>query len=204
MQPNQKQPTYPVDYLNQIAPKAPKKSLLNRKQLIIAVGTALLLITFIIIIVVRSNFTSQTQSIQRLAARLQATAEIVSDSHQSIKSSRLRSLNSNLSIFLTNANRDIAEPVIANGLDIKKLGETIVTAENSEELTKTLEDARLNAVFDRTYTREMAYQLETIMVLMQQINSKTNNTALKEFLSGSQINLEPIQKEFAEFNATAS
>ena len=80
---------------------------------------------------------------------------IASDTQKNLKSGALRSTNSNLAIFLTNANRDIAAPLSANGIDIKKLDSSVVAAEKGDELKQTFEDARLNAVLDRTYAREM-------------------------------------------------
>lgn len=204
MQLNQEKPTYPTDYLDQIAPRPSKRGFsLTRKQLVIAGGIGLLVLFSIFAIVIKTS-TGNTKAVQQLSARLQTTAEIVSNSHQSIKNSQLRSLNSNLNVFLTNANRD-ATKLLADS-NIKRIDQNIATIEKNDgsKLAQTLEDARLNAVFDRTYAREMAYHLETIMALMQQINSNTKSPQWKSFLDDSLINLKPIQKELAEFNATES
>ena len=77
----------------------------------------------------------------------------------------------------------------------------ITASENGEKLKTTLEDARLNATFDRTYAREMSYQLETVAALMKDIYTNTNSKSLKTFLEATDNNLQPIKQQLAEFNA---
>lgn len=195
MQPDQNQ--YSIDYLNQIAPQAPKKGLApTHKWLFIGLGAALLVALVIMIFGAVGKSNSPTE---RLAARLKGSEKIVEDSQKSLKSSQLRSLNSSLELFLANTNRDIVEPLKNNGLDITKLNADILAQEDGTKLKERLEDARLNAVFDRTYAREMSYQLETILALMRQVYTTTNSKSLKEFLETTYNNLEPVQKQFSEF-----
>jgi hypothetical protein len=138
---------------------------------------------------------------QTLAARLITLQSVADKSQKTIKSGPLRSTNSNLAIFLTNANRDIVEPLKNNGITIEKIDKKITAAENGEALTKTLEDARLNAVFDRVYAREMGYQLDTVEALMKDIYAKSNSKSLKEFMQKTDENLQPIRKQLNDFNA---
>ena len=201
MDPSQPQPTYSIDYLNQIAPQAPKRGFLSRKQTIIAaVLGGVILIVIILAIVLNAG--STTKQSQQLAARLASTETIVSDATGKIKSSQLRALNSNLKIYLTNTNRDIAAPLLKEGVTIGKIDKAVTTKEAGTDITDRLEDARLNAVYDRTYAREMAYRLETTMSLMRTIFQSTRNKDLKTFLDGAYTNLQPTQKAFADFNAT--
>lgn len=159
-----------------------------------------MLFTIIAIAIVATTSSSIKPS-QRLAARLQVTAEIVSDSQATIKDNNLRVLNSNLNLLLTNINRDIASPLASNGINVEKLDEKIIAAESGDDLTQVLEDARLNAVFDRTYSREMSYRLETILALIDEVDNSTRNVQLKNVLSSAKTNLEPVQQQFSEFNA---
>ena len=200
MNPDQNQ--YSIDYLNQIAPQAPKKGLSGKLPLIFVILGILALLT--IILVLFSSLGGNGQAPERLAARLQATSTIVSDSQATIKSSQLRSLNSNLDIYLTNTNRDLAEPLLADNIDVVQLSESILAQESSTEISETLEDARLNANFDPTYAREMAFQLETTMLLMQEVFDSTKNAALRDVLTSAYENLVPIQEQFAAFNATTN
>ena len=195
-------PQLPGDYLNQIAPQAPKKALFSFgiKQIII-IGIALVVLVSALALIVSAVAGGQKDPVQRLSARLTATEVIATDAQANLKSSKLRSLNSNLKLYLTNTNRDIAEPLLKAGVDIKKLNKNIIAKESTEALSGRLEDARLNAVFDRTYAREMAYQLGTTMTLMSEIYNSTNSTSLQTFLKSAYDSLKPTQESFANFNA---
>lgn len=197
MDPQQNQ--YPIDYLNQIAPEQPKTGTSNKKFLFI-VGGALLLVIIAGIMIFSSSSGGPKDKMQTLAARMITLQDISSKAQKNLKSGSLRASNSSLVIFLTNGNRDIAEPLKVNGVDVKNLDKTIQAKEDGAELTKELEDARLNAIFDRTYTREMTYQLETTVALMGDIYNRTSSKSLKEFLLKTDENLQPIKKTFSEFS----
>ncbi|MBC7943531.1 hypothetical protein H7X68_03485 [Candidatus Saccharibacteria bacterium] len=197
---NPNQPDYSIDYLNQIAPQAPKKGWLTRKQLIIA-GVLGFFVFLALIMIVAAVSNNSPEPTRQLAARLKATEAIVSDAQRGLNSTQLRTLNSNLKIYLTNANRDIVAPLAKVGINVAKLDKNLVASEAGATMTSRLEDARLNAVYDRTYAREIAYQLETVTTLMSQVYNATRNKDLKTFIDETRINLDPIQKQFAEFNA---
>lgn len=198
MQPDQNQ--YPIDYLNQIAPEQPKQGM-NNKFFFLLIGGGLLVATVVGILALTSGNSGPTQKIQTLSARLTTLQAISSDAQKKIKSGTLRSTNSTLTIFLTNANRDIVDPLSKNGIDIKKIDKSIQTKENGEKLKQTLEDARLNATFDRTYAREMSFQLDTVSALMKDIYASSGSKSLKEFLERTDANLQPIKTQLADFNA---
>jgi len=199
--PPAKEPSASIDYLNQIAPQASKKMKLSLIQIIlIAVGALAIIITLSIVITSLAN--AGKNDLQHLAARLQSTETIVGDAQNKIKSTNLRALNSNLKIYLTNTNRDIAAPLLLQNITASKLDKTIISSESGADITSRLEDARLNAVYDRTYAREIAYRLSTVIALMNKIDSSTSSTGLKTFLSDSIKNLEPTQASFEDFNAT--
>lgn len=191
-----------VDYLNQIAPQKPaSKWLKPGPQLFLMIGAVLVIFVIILSIVLGIISANTRKPLQQLSARLSATATVVDDWQKEIKSSQLRSLNSNLKLYLTNINRDIAAPMKQSGVDVAKLSDSILQEESTDRLNQRLEDARLNGIFDRVYAREMAYRLDTILALMRQINSSTGNDSLKQFLSDSYDSLQPAQESFAEFNA---
>lgn len=203
MEPTQQPPNYSVEYLNQIAPKPPKRGLFgNQRTLFIAIAAALIL--GILIIVVGSIIGNRPNHLQQLAARLQSTETIVNGAQVNIQSSQLRSLNSSLSIFFANTNRDIVAPLAASGINASKLDQKIVASENGADVVAKLEDARLNAVYDTTYASEMSYRLEMTMILMKDIYNSTSNKSLKTFLQTAYQNLAPIQKQLADFNSTDS
>lgn len=167
------------------------------------IGSAILLaIAIAVTLLIVISATSNKGTLQHLAARLQSTETIVSGAQSKIKSTQLRALNSNLKIYLTNTNRDIVDPLSKQNVDVNKIDKSITSSETGKDVTDRLEDARLNAVYDRTYAREIAYRLETILALMHQIDDSTSSKSLKSFLDGAITNLEPSQKSFEDFNAT--
>lgn len=198
--PNPSQSPYSIDYLNQIAPQQKKPGMSN-KFFFMIIGGGLLLAVIVGIFALSGFASGPTQKMQTLAARLTTLQTISAKAQKNIKSGTLRSGNSSLSIFLTNANRDIADPLSKNGVDVKKLDKNITAKESGTTLTETLEDARLNAVYDRTYAREMSYQLETVAALMKDIYENTKSKSLREFLDTTSKNLFPIKTQFQEYSA---
>jgi hypothetical protein len=204
--PQPPQPTPTVDYLNQIAPQAPRRPswLKPGPKLFALIGSVLVVIVLTLVIIVNVAAAAQRQPLQHLAARLDSTEKIAGDAQKKLKTSELRSLNSNLKIYLTNTQRDISAPLLAAGVNTDKLSDSVVKQESSTAIEGRLEDARLNATYDRTYAREMSYQLNTLLSLMNQIYKSTGSKSLKEFLETSYKNLEPTQKAFADFDAANS
>ncbi|MEP6710192.1 MAG: hypothetical protein ABJA64_00545, partial [Candidatus Saccharibacteria bacterium] len=88
-------------------------------------------------------------------------------------------------------------------VDLKKLDKKVIAAEDGADLTAELEDARLNAIFDRVYGRKMADQLDSITDLMKSAYNTTGSSSLKTFLNESDTNLQAIKKQFSDFNATS-
>jgi hypothetical protein len=202
MNPDQNQ--YSIDYLNQIAPQ-PKKSGIKDKFFLLIIGGGILVAIVVGLIMLSGGGTaSPTQKMQTLAARMTTLQTIASTAQKNLKSSDLRSTNSSLTIFLTNANRDIVTPYKTNNVDVAKIDKKITAAESGDALKQKLEDARLNAVFDRTYAREMSYQLDTVVALMKDIYANTSSKSLKEFLDSTNKNLQPIIKQFTDFSGAAS
>lgn len=203
MQPNFVQPSPSIDYLDQIAPKVPKNRRFSNFQIAIFGGIGLIVFIVIIsLIAVASG--GGGSSPERLAARLASTEAIVSGAQAKLKSSELRTLNSNLKIYLTNTNRDIVVPLTAIGVNIKTLDPVVTKSEAGTDVSLRLEDARLNAIYDRTYAREISYRLDTIVSLMQEIRKSTNSTSMKTFLDSAISNLQPTQKQFSDYNDTNS
>ncbi len=209
-QPGPQQPIQPTpppvpsspNYLDQIAPQAPKKDLfkIGPKLMILVLGIIILLVGIMAFAFNASN-TAKKKPLETLYARLTTTETIATAAQTKLKSSELRSLNSNLKIYLANTNRDVADPLLAAGINVSKISKTVTDAESPDAINARLEDARLNAVYDRTYAREMAYQLDTLITLMKQIYKSTSSTKLKEFLQATFDSLEPTQKSFEAFNA---
>jgi uncharacterized protein (UPF0333 family) len=199
MQPGQTE--YPIDYLNQIAPQQSKPGL-SGKWVLLLIGAGVIAVIFIAIFFL-SAAGGSSQKLQTLAARMQTLQKISEGAEKNIKSGSLRSTNSTLSIFLTNANKDIEAPLAKSGIKVKGLDKNIVKKEDGAKVSAALEDARLNATFDRTYAREIGFQLDTLASLMKEIHSTTKSKSLKEFLVSTNTDLTAIRKQLTDFNAAS-
>lgn len=199
----QPQQQLPTDYLNQIAPQAPKRSpfTFGIKQVAL-IGGALIILVIILAAVFGSIGGGKKAPLERLSVRLTSTATVANNAQVNLKSSQLRSLNASLKLYFTNTNRDIAAPLTAAGIDPEKIDKNIIASESTTAMTTRLENARLNAVYDRTYAREMAYQLGNTLTLINQIYKTTQSASLKTFLSSAYKNLQPTQQAFANFTTT--
>ena len=203
MQPNE-QPQHPIDYLDSIstAPKKGAGAVSDKLFFGVIIGGAIVVL-LVGLMVLLSGGTSSKEDMARLSVRLQNFQKISDTARKTIVSSELRATNINLSLALTNANRDIEDPLTAYGIDSEKISDKITSEEDIEELTKKLEDARLNAIFDRTYAREMTFELGNLLILIEQLQDKTKNSDQQEFLSTLHTNIKPLQKQFDAFSAAS-
>jgi hypothetical protein len=193
----------PLDYLNQIAPEAPKKTVFALNFRTVIMGAIGVIILIIIIATVSGAITNgQKEPWQRFSARLNATTTVVDSATGNIKSSQLRSVNSDLKLYLTNTKRDLSKAMAALDVNTEKLPAKIVAEENGTGITERLEDGRLNAKFDSTYSREMTYQLATILSLLQQLYSSNVGPQTKELLKTAYDNLLPTYNTVSEFSTT--
>jgi len=203
MYPNENQPTpTPEDYLNQIAPKITKKTDILQNKLVIIGGISIVVVLIAILIAnIASGMVNQTE---QLAARLLSTEVILDNATSKTKSTQLQTSNGNLKLYLTNTIRDITPILKKEAVNINNLSKKVKTTESNTSVLSTLEDARLNAIYDRVYAREMSYKLDTIITLMDQIQKSSSDKAMKLFLQDAIMNLKPIQTQFADFNAANS
>ncbi len=106
---------------------------------------------------------------------------------------------------MTNSQRDLVDPMVKNGTDTKKIDKLLKDKEKAygEAVAAKIEDARLNAILDRVYAREMAFQAQQLLELYKKMElnkSKSISDNAKKAIP----NLEPIQKSFADFDDTKS
>lgn len=193
----------PLDYLNQIAPTEQKKApfSLNIKTIIVFAAIAVVLV-IILSVVASSIGNSRKDPWVSFAARLDTTGLVAEGATNNLKNSQLRSLNSDVKIYISNTKRDLQTPLTGMALDPAKLPATIVAKEAGEDMKLRLETGRLNAKFDSTYAREMSYQLATLLALLQQMYSATNDAENKAFLTTAYDNLAPTQEAIANFSAS--
>ncbi|HWT39676.1 MAG TPA: hypothetical protein VN081_00105 [Dongiaceae bacterium] len=192
----------PLDYLNEIAPQAPKRAAfsfqLNFRNIIILAIVAIILVIILANVANAINSAHKTPW-EQLAARLTFTATVADDASTKIKSSQLRSLNSDLKLYLSNTQRDLATPLGKVGVNAAKLPKSITTEETDTAMTDRLETARLNAKYDSGYAREMSYKLATILSLLQELSSRGGSSETQAFLQNAYNNLKPTQQAIADF-----
>jgi hypothetical protein len=204
MNPNEnQQPSVPTDYLNQIAPKPTIRiGNITQNKPIFFGGIAIILL--VIIILAGSILAGGNRSSEQLAVSLITTETATTDATSKIQSSQLLSFNSNLNIYLINTIREIESVLAKNNVSTSNLNSTAKSDKTNVKLLAKLEDARLNATYDRTYAREMAYRLDTILTLMRQIYTSTSDSSLKTTVENAYNDLIPTQRQFADFNAADS
>lgn len=201
-QPGQQQ--YAIDYLDQIAPPPSGPKFLGGSFTWIIIGLAVVFMFAVSIIALNSG-SSNTTSAQTAYLRYDNLSKIPLKYHKYLKSSKLSSTDSNFALFMTNAKRDLEEPIAKNGTDLKKLDKTLQAKEKSlaADVTAKLEDARLNAILDRVYAREMAYQAQQLIELYKKM-ANNRSKSISDNAKKAIPNLEPIQKAFAEFDKVDS
>ena len=204
MQPNNQQlpPVHDPSYLDTIAVK-PHAKTMNPFILWGLIGGGLLLAVLAILAIASAGGPSNKEKLTTFAARMSSLQAISEDVQEDIQSSELRTLNSNLTLVLANANRDLA-PLLSDqkiSLKEKKNEQVKAVAADTTELTDRLEDARLNAVFDRTYAREIKYYLTSLRSEMRELYGASKSTSLKEVLASTDKNIKPLRGDFSSFNA---
>jgi hypothetical protein len=192
------QPQYSIDYLNQIAPQSHRPT--PKWQRFAILGVIIVGVIVLLMGIVTILGGSSPAKLPTMAARLQTLQKIVDAAQPQIKANTLRVTNSNLSLYLVDANRDMVAPLKANNVDPAKLDKTVLKKEDGSALTATLEDARLNAVYDRTYAREMNYQLTTFLLLMKDIRASSSSRSLDTFIDTTSANLKTSQEQFASYS----
>lgn len=193
----------PLDYLNQIAPQAPKQKKfgLNLRTVLIG-GIILVVLVIILSIAAGAIVNSRKDPWQQLSARLTTTKGIVDDASKKLKNSQIRSANSDLKLYLTNTQRDLTPQLTELNIKTDALSDSIVAEEKRTAMIKRLEDARLNAKFDSTYAREMNYQLSTLLALYQKMYAAGGTTSQRTYLKSAYDNLAPIHQSIADFSAS--
>ena len=203
MYPNQPQvpppPTSPT-YLDQIAAQ-PTQATMKPWVLWSLIGGVILLVIIVGMMVMSAGGPSQTDRLKSFIYRVNALQKLADDNAKNIQDSKLLAENAQMSSILTGVSQQSATPLANNG--IKKLPEepknSPVAAEYAK-LATTLDNARLNVVFDRTYSREVTYQLRTLRADITILLKHSRSTSLTTYLKASDANLKPLETEFADFN----
>ena len=202
-QQNQNQAPLTTDYLDQIA-AAPKQSEgPSIKKILIFGGIGI--VAVLMLLFVLSNLTAgNINNTSKLAGKLYTTNNIVASSikNKQIKDSKLRALNSTLSLTLENIIKETTPGFAAKGIKMEKMKENkkILAVENSAEIEAILEEARLNGNFDEVYIIEMTHAITSLQLLMEQVSKGNISVEMRAALIKGVDDLTPLIKQFEALN----
>lgn len=196
MYPNQQQ-QYSVDYLNEISGPQPTSRLPKNFRLLAIVGIIMIILSFVIIVFGILNSKDEPTPTD-LAVRLKTLETVSRDTQENLSSGDLRSLNTNLTLALSNSSREMNAFLGEKGANA--IDKAVKENPDTARLTKTFTDADLNAVISRTYPREMAYELNVTLLLLKSLYDETENAKFKDYLSSTYDDLDPIYKQLSKFN----
>ena len=200
------------EYLNQISAanrpvKKSKLSSLLASKLFIGGMIALIVLIIVIIIgsVLSGNKGGEKNNCYRLYLHLAATAEVIEDYQNDVKSSDLRASAASLKGVLTNTNKDLTGYLTEKyEFKEKEIDKDFVAAANTSKdgLEAELFEAKINGNLDRIFAHKMAYEISLIATEENQILSSTSNDTLKEILTKSYGSLDSLYDSFSDFSET--
>ena len=198
-----------ISYLKSISAKPQKTTspLFSKKFLIPLIAVAVISILIIIFGSLSGSTPKNLDTTVRLNNRTTNLIKTLSTYNKSLKSSELRAMGASLSSVLQNTTAPLADSVKNDFGKVSKDTTDKIAAEETEYITNvnnTLEDARLNAILDRTYAREMAYQAAMLRSLQQECVSSTKNDTLKSSLESSIDSLDNLYNQLSKFSDKAN
>ena len=190
--------SFPVDYLNEIAPKQQPVQV-NRFAVFGLIGGVLLLAFAIVMMMVNSqpNYTKQAQS---TLARIETLQAATKEQQSRLTENELSSMNTTLTTSLGSMGTELKDAKIKTELlgDAKKTEKAY-----SDKLSKTLEDAYLTGSLDRVYAREMSYQLSILKSYLQKLKTASGNRkAIADYVATNSKTLDAATKSFSNFTST--
>lgn len=201
------QPQHSIDYLNQLAGSAPGQQAAQPNQKIVLFGIggflAVALAVFLLIFTNQGGPTGPKPE-QTLYSTIFNSSQVTDKAEKNIRDSQLASISTALNGQLLNDLTAMATPLQKSGIDAKKLQSSL---KKKKEFTKTLdklEDARLNAIYDRVYSREISYELDLIMMQMDKTTKLSTNSKIKEFIKSDKANYDTIKKSLDEYTNKTS
>ena len=206
------------DYLEKIAAdtrtgKPVKKGILGTisnlpsttKKLILGGAIAVFVVMIFGILLSGGDKNKEIDYVDMINLRTANIIKSIQDYNKKVKSSELRSMGNSLKAVLTETNYAIGTSLkedfgVKNSKPNKEKTEEDEVAWSTEMNTE-LENGRLNAILDRVYARELAYQIAMLISLEQETYGKTNKDNLKNILTTSMNNLEQLHGQFDDFEA---
>lgn len=194
--------SFPVDYLNEIAPKQQPVQI-NRFAVFGLIGGVLLLAFAIIMMMVNSqpNYTKQAQS---TLARIETLQAATKEQQSRLTENELSSMNTTLTTSLGSMGTELKSSLKDAKIKTELVGDAKKTEKTySDKLSKTLEDAYLTGSLDRVYAREMSYQLSILKSYLQKLKTASGNRkAIADYVATNSKTLDAATKSFSNFTST--
>ncbi|MGI6612235.1 MAG: hypothetical protein ACOX0Z_01505 [Candidatus Nanosyncoccaceae bacterium] len=185
---------YSQEFIRQLN-NAPEKKPISIKLLLI--GGALLALALIIFVIISAN-APKPINIRQVLARTRSMEKITKHYHNMIDDTTLRSLNSSLSVTLTNFNRDGEAYYQANTPKNQIKKEAKSRDANLSEVTQAFDLAELNNRLDRTYVIQVSYQIDLIITEQEKLLDRTKGEKLRTLLTQGINDLEQIKTQLKE------
>ncbi|RKW02157.1 MAG: hypothetical protein D8B38_03540, partial [Candidatus Saccharimonas sp.] len=194
--------SFPVDYLNEIAPKQQPVQM-NRFAVFGLIGGVLLLAFAIVMMMVNSqpNYTKQAQS---TLARIETLQAATKEQQSRLTENELSSMNTTLTTSLGSMGTELKSSLKDAKIKTELIGDAKKTEKAySDKLSKTLEDAYLTGALDRVYAREMSYQLSILKSYLQKLKTASGNRkAIADYVATNSKTLDAATKSFSNFTST--
>jgi hypothetical protein len=191
-----------LDYLNQIAPKMPKRSIFDNKlKLAIYVLGGIFVITIlsIIAIALAKSLPLNIKPTDKLATRLIIAQEISDIGADKIRSGDLRILNEGLASGLAQINGDLQTLLAAEGVDLENIDTSLLPTEISSTAQESFDQSTTTAMYNRSFAKEIVFRLDLIRISMDQVSRTTGNNELKTALAVALEQIATLRKSFAEY-----
>ena len=165
------------------------------------IGVGVLAIVGFAILMFGSSSTSNLERMAGLNLRLTSLQKIADTQQRQLRDNNLRSINAAFSLYLSNTLRDIKDPIAKSGVNEKTVTKELSADEAafSSGVTTKFEEAKLNVILDRTYAREMVYQIGVLRNMMTTVHKNTDNQELKTALETSDPSFVQSARGFEEF-----
>ena len=197
-------------YLNQISAenRPVKKSkasniLSSPFTKILAIGIVVLIAIVIVGAILGNNKDNTKNKTIALGLHTKNLITTINYYQPSIKSSILRSSSAALSTIL-NSTKSAIDTYLTNKYELKEkdIEQKIVDSENAlfVELDNSLIEAKINGLLDRTYARQMAYEISVVMNRESEIYKTIKDENLKTSLSSSYDSLGQLYDSFDSFS----
>lgn len=199
---------YAVDYLGGIAPQSPTNTVsiggfqLTKKMLLfIGGGAAALILAVVLLFASQKPADPNMLNEASLYTSYIDTAEITKHSKKYLNSSHLRATNGSLQTFLINSATQMETPMAKSGIDHKKLKTAAKKPPYHDvKMAEKLEDARLNAIYDRVYAQQVGYKLEIMMATLQKVKKINTRKSMQEYIKQVEPSLKTLQEAIKKYN----